>query len=228
MKTIVLSLGGSLIIPDKIDTSLLEKFKKVIEKHYKNYKFIVVCGGGAIARKYIESLKREHKNEKTLALAGIRATRMNASFMMQFFGKDANIILPKDMKDVENQLKKNKIVFCGALRWTPNATSDTTAAKLAQHTKSDFVNLTKAPGLYTSDPSKYKTAKLIPEISWKDFKKKALSMKYQPGQHFILDQNASKIIDKHKIKTYILGKDMNNLDKFLSNKKFIGTTIHDI
>ena len=38
-KIIVLSLGGSLIIPDKIDIEFLKKFKKIILKKEKNYKF---------------------------------------------------------------------------------------------------------------------------------------------------------------------------------------------
>ena len=49
--------------------------------------------------------------------------------------------------------------------------------------------------------------------------------RFTPGQHFILDQNASKIILKNKIPTYILGKDLKQLDNFLNNKEFIGTKI---
>ena len=50
-------------------------------------------------------------------------------------------------------------------------------------------------------------------------------MKYHPGQHFILDQHAAKIIKKHKIRTSIIGKDIKNLKKCLQDKKFIGTII---
>ena len=84
---IVLSLGGSLIIPKEIDYKFLKSFRKVLKKNYKNYKFVIVCGGGFIARQYINALKKQGKNEKELSLAGIRGTRMNALFVMQFFGK---------------------------------------------------------------------------------------------------------------------------------------------
>ena len=50
-------------------------------------------------------------------------------------------------------------------------------------------------------------------------------IKYHPGQHFVLDQSAIKFIKEKKIKTYILGKNMKNLDNLLNNKRFIGTTI---
>ena len=49
--------------------------------------------------------------------------------------------------------------------------------------------------------------------------------KFVPGQHFVLDQSTSKIIRKYKIKTYILGKELKQLDNLLSGKKFKGTII---
>ena len=39
-KVIVISLGGSLIIPEKINVKFLENFKKVRDKNKKNYKLI--------------------------------------------------------------------------------------------------------------------------------------------------------------------------------------------
>jgi len=224
-KVVVISLGGSLIVPDDIDYKFLEKFKKTIRKHYKNHKFVLVCGGGAIARKYISALSKEHKTHKEMSLAGIRATRMNARFMMQFFGKEANDTLPKSMVDVKNNLRKNKVVICGALRYADKETSDGTAAKLANYLDTIFINLTNVPGLYSKNPKKYKSAKFIPKISWKDFESLALKMKFKAGQHFVLDQSAATLIRKRKIPTYILGQNLNNLENLLKNKKFTGTEI---
>jgi len=53
MKTIILSLGGSLIVPDQVDVNFLKNFKKLVEKYVKrNFRFVIICGGGSIARKY--------------------------------------------------------------------------------------------------------------------------------------------------------------------------------
>ncbi|KKQ74676.1 MAG: (P)ppGpp synthetase I, SpoT/RelA, partial [Berkelbacteria bacterium GW2011_GWB1_38_5] len=82
------------------------------------------------------------KSEKELAFAGIRVTRMNAQFLMQIFGKEANDSLPINMEQVKSNLNKNNIVFCGALRYAVDETSDGTAAKLAHFLKTDFINLT--------------------------------------------------------------------------------------
>ena len=225
MKKIVISLGGSLIVPNKIDFKFLENLKKTLRKHYSTHKFIVVCGGGSIARKYIEALKKEKKSKYELSQAGIRVTRMNAIFMMQFFGKEANDALPKDMREVKNNILKNSVVICGALRFSENSTSDTTAAKLAHYLKTDFINITNVNGLFTKDPNKFKDAKFIPKVSWKKFQKMALKSKYSPGQHFVLDQSAATIIKKYKIPTYIIGKNLNNLENILKGKKFEGTII---
>lgn len=228
-KVIVISLGGSLIVPKKMDFNVLESFKHVLRKHYRTHRFVVVCGGGTIAREYISLIKHEKRSHKEESLAGIRATRMNAEFMMQFFGKDdANDKLPMDMEEVEDNLKKNNVVFCGALRYTAKSTSDSTAARLANKFNTNFINITNIQGLYTSNPITHpKTAKFIPRIGWEEFDKMANKRKYHSGQHFVLDQKAATLIHKHRIRTYIIGPHMSNLDKILSNKSFLGTLIEN-
>ena len=224
-KVIVLSLGGSLIIPDEIDIKFIKEFKKIILQNIKKYKFIIVCGGGNIARKYISALKTSGINEKLQNLSGISATRMNARFMNYFFNIDPEHGIPHTIKILKKYIKKQDVVFCGALEYKPNQTSDSTAAGIAKHFKTTFINLTNVWGLYNKNPHKHKNAKFISEISWKEFHKMANKNKYSPGQHFVLDQTASKIILKNKITTYILGKNLKQLDNLLNNKKFKGTII---
>ena len=62
-KVIVLSLGGSLIIPGEINLEYLKDFKRVILKNKDKYKFIIICGGGSIARKYIAALRASGMSE---------------------------------------------------------------------------------------------------------------------------------------------------------------------
>jgi uridylate kinase len=226
-RVVVLSLGGSLIIPDDINTKYLKEFKKTILKHVNKYKFIIVCGGGSIARKYIASLRENKINEKLQSLSGISATRMNARFMNYFFNINPEHGIPHTMKILKKYVKKQDVIFCGALEYKTNQTSDSTAAEIAKRFRTIFINLTNVSGLHDKNPAEHKDAKLISKISWKDFDKMASKLKFKPGQHFVLDQSASKIIMKSKIVTYILGENMNQLDNLLKNKKFKGTTIGD-
>ena len=227
-EVIVLSLGGSLIIPDKVNTIFLEKFKRVLLKNQKKYKFVVVCGGGKTARNYMSGIpymENAKRREFFQCLLGIASTRLNARFMTYFFGEDANEGIPHDMEEVKSLLRKNLVVFCGALRYAGEETSDSTAAKLARFFNSNFINLTNVQGLYEKNPKKFRGAKFIPEISHKEFYKMAKKIKYKPGQHFILDRKAAKIIKKYNITTYILGPDMKNFDNLLNKKHFVGTMI---
>ncbi len=224
-KVIVLSLGGSLIIPDDIDISFLRKFKKILLKNTGRYKFVVVCGGGGIARKYISALRKEGLSEKLQSFSGISATRTNARFMTYFFNKDSEYGIPHTKKALKKYLKEHDIIFIGALEYKPEQTSDSTAAELARIFKTDFINLTNVSGLYDKNPKKYKNAKFISRITWHEFDKMANQMKYQPGQHFVLDQTASKIILDNKITTFLLGQDTKQLEAVLRGRKFKGTLI---
>ena len=222
---VVISLGGSLIVPNEIDINFLGNFREIINKHREKYEFIIVTGGGSVARKYIQALREDGKSEYFQGLIGISITRMNARFLAYLFDKDANRGIPHSIKDIKTQLKKRNPVFCGGLKYKEKETSDATASKIAKHLGCNFINITNVEGLYDKDPKKNKGANLIKEISWEKFEKKANSIEYQPGQHFVLDQKAAEIIKDNKIKTHIIGKDTENLDKLLRHTNFKGTTI---
>jgi len=221
MKPIVISLGGSRIVPDKVDYKFLKKFKKLIQKH-KNKKIVICCGGGSTARTYIQPLIKEKIQRKKVDKVGIATTRLNAKLVTAFL-KISNPSIPITLQEVKTLLKKYNIVVCGGLK--PGMTSDGTTAQIAQYLKAEsLINLTNVKGLYTKDPKKFKKAKFIPKITYKDFQKFIDKLPNKPGQHFILDSLATKIVRKAKIKTIILGN-LRNLNKYLSNKKFTGTTI---
>ena len=227
-EVVVISLGGSQIIKNgEINNNFLEKFKKIILKHSKTRKFIIVCGGGSVSRMYIEGLRKAGKSDKLQSYTGISITRHNARFMSYFFGEDNEEGIPHTLEYLERMIKTKKVIFCGALEYKPDQTSDGTAAQIASHFNSLFINITNINGLYNKNPLEHKDAKFIPAISWNEFDKMANGFKFKPGQHFVLDQSASKIIRRNKIKTIIVGSNLNNLDKAISGKKFVGTLIYN-
>jgi uridylate kinase len=226
-RVVVLSLGGSLIVPEEVDVKFLRQFKKTILKNTNKYKFVIVCGGGSTARKYISALREVGINEKLQSLSGISATRMNARFMNYFFNINPEEGIPHTTKLLRKYIKKDNLVFCGALEYKPDQTSDSTAAGIARKFNAIFINLSNVAGLYDKNPAEYKNARFIPKISWADFYKMAHKQKFKPGQHFILDQTASAIIKRHRIKTYLLGKNLKELENVLKNRRFKGTIIEN-
>ena len=203
-QAIVISLGGSLIAEEKINTLFLKEFRKTIKKHLFDKKFIIVCGGGTTARKYIHSLKENKSDERLQSFIGIACTRLNARFMSYFFGFEQKKGIPYTTRTLRKYLKEKGIVFCGALEYKPEQTSDSTAAEIARKYKTSLINITNVNGLYNKDPTKNPDAKLIKKISWKEFNKKAKEIEFKPGQNFVLDQTASEIILKNSIPTYII------------------------
>ena len=71
--TIVISLGGSLIVPEEIDWKFVKEFKKVIEKGIASgYRFIIITGGGKTAR-------RDYRHAGPFADAGFGAGRLGGA-----------------------------------------------------------------------------------------------------------------------------------------------------
>jgi len=220
----VISLGGSQIFNGgEVNYKFLKNFKELIENH-KGHKFVVVTGGGSVAREYIFALRNLGQSERKQSLAGIAVTRLHAGLLMRLFGKKANHVLPKNMEKVKNLLKKNQVVFCGALRWKDKNTSDGTAADLADFLDCPFINITNVQGVYSANPKTNKNAKFIKRISWKKFNEMASKIKFRAGQHFVLDQVAANVILKERIPTYIVGS-LSAMDKVIRGKNFVGTRI---
>ena len=224
-EVIVFSLGGSLIVPDKVDYNFLHKFKVFINRLKIKCNIVIVTGGGKTARNYIKAVRSENLKHYFESLVGIETTKLNARLVGGFLNLSCRI--PDSLKEVKQELFNHNIVVCGALGFQPDMTSDGDAAQIAVYLKAKmFVNVTNVNGLYDKDPNKFKNAKLIPEISYKNFLNILNNIKYESGQHFVLDQRAAETIAKNKIKTVIInGKDFNNLWNFILNKKFTGTII---
>ena len=223
MKTYVISVGGSLIVPDKVDYDFLVKLRNTVNKLKRKYKIVVVTGGGKTARNYIEPLRRAGFNNEVQCLLGIKATKLNAMLVSNFL--KANKLLPDSIKEIKNLLRRYNLVVCGSIGFKPEMTSDGDSADIARHLNAELINMTNVDGLFTRDPRKFKNARFIPEISFKDFLKIANKIKFKAGQHFVLDKSAAVIIDRYRIKTTIL-KGLNNLERCINGEKFRGTVIH--
>jgi uridylate kinase len=219
METVVISLGGSVIVPDSIDYNLLKQFKKVVSADKR--KFVIVAGGGKVARNYISALKNEGASNSMQDLIGIEITRLNAKLVAGVLNLPFKI--PETCQQAKQQWKKQRIVVSGGFR--PGITTDGVGAEIAKAIGAKtFINYTNVDGVYTKDP-KLKGAKFIPEISYSQFNKMLAGVKEGPGMHFILDKHAAKIVEQNKIKVIILSG-MDNLKAYLEGRKFKGTVIN--
>lgn len=226
-KTIIISLGGSLIVPGEIDWEFLKKFKDLIEKQIeKGFKFIIITGGGKTSRKYQQAASKitELNNDDSDWL-GIHATRMNAHFIRTIFRKHAHPKINKNPHDLEDFQDFKESVFI-ASGWKPGNSTDLIAVLLAKYLGiKKIVNLSNIDYVYDKDPGKFFDAKKLENLSWKDFCA-IVGDKWDPGMNVPFDPVASKTAREEDIEVAIMnGNSLENLENYLEGKNFQGTTI---
>jgi len=224
--TYLISLGGSIIVPDEINIKFLKKFKKLILKYIKkNDRFIIVAGGGMIAREYQKAAKIIGGGEMSdFDWLGIHSTRLNAHLLATILRKYCQEKIITDPLGDKVDFKKKIIIGAG---WRPGWSTDFVCVNLAKRYKIKvIVNLSNIPYIYNKDPRRFKNAQPIKNISWRNFRK-IIDKKWKPGLNLPFDPLASKLAEKLKLKVIIIkGTDLKNFEKFLKNKNFKGTIIN--
>lgn len=223
-ETIIISLGGSLIIPEEIDVEFLKSFRSLILSQVeKGEKFVIITGGGKICRRYNDAAEEIVSPTKDdLDWLGIAATRMNAELLRVIFNEFAcsKIILdPNLVPEMEKP-----VIFGGG--WKPGNSSDLAAIQAAISVGAKkLINLSNIDYVYTKDPKKFSDAVKIEESSWSDFRK-LLPTDWEPGANVPFDPIAAQKAESVGIEVVIMnGKNISNLEKCLNNETFIGTKI---
>jgi uridylate kinase len=121
--------------------------------------------------------------------------------------------------------RQKQIVIAAGMR--PGASTDLRAVQLAKKVGAQkVINLSNIDYVYTKDPQKYKTAEKIKSISWKEFRK-IIPTKWNPGLNTPFDPVASKQAQYLKMEVAVIhGDRLNECDKYLEGKNFLGTLIH--
>lgn len=221
---IVISLGGSLIIPDDIDVDFLRDFKRVILSQIeKGKKFIIITGGGKICRKY-QIVAREISNPSSddLDWIGIAALRLNAQLFRVIFREYTH---PKIVKDPAEHIDLDKPVVIGSAN-EPGHSTDWDAVIMAKNVGAKkVINLSNTDYVYDSDPKINPKAKKFEQISWPEYRK-LIPKEWNPGLNSPFDPVASEMAEKEGMEVIIMnGKPIDNLAKYLNGEKFLGTVI---
>lgn len=221
---IVISLGGSIILPNKLDIDFLRKFVLIIREYVKKgYKFIIITGGGKICREYNDSLEQITKvTNEDLDWLGIAATRLNAELVRISFGDLAykKILLDPDL--IPNTEKP--IIIGGG--WKPGNSSDLAAVHVAIKVEAlKLINLSNIDFVYDKDPRVFPDAKIIKTSSWNNFRT-LLPDSWTPGFNSPFDPIAAKEAQAVGLELVIMnGKNIENLRNYLDGKEFVGTII---
>ncbi len=221
---VVMSLGGSIMVPDDIDHEFVKSFIKLILRHTeKGKRFVIVTGGGAVCRRYIDAAKKVRKlNTLEPDWIGVYVTRLNAEFLRILFGKHAYESIVTDPRKAVNS-KKPVIIGAG---WKPGFSSDYDTIRLAKTFGVKRVaNLSNIKYVYDKDPKKHPDAKPLANLTWREFLD-ITGERWSAGMNTPFDPLASKEAEKSGIEVAIMyGKDIDNIDAYLSGREFMGTVI---
>ena len=225
-KQAIISLGGSLIVPEDVDTEYLKQFRDFILKQLDNgWRFFIVTGGGAQARKYIKSAQEimgEKITKDDMDWLGIHATRFNAHLVRTIFRDQAQ---PSIITDPEkDKLSDAQIIVISG--WKPGWSTDFVASKIAQRVGAPYIiNLSNISQVYTDDPKKNPDAKPVEFMSWKEFRE-MIGDSWSPGMNVPYDPIASQLAEKEGQTVLVMnGKNLNSLKQLFTKGEFEGTIL---
>lgn len=228
-ETIIISLGGSLIVPEEIDVDFLRAFKSLIIKNVESGKrFVIDTGGGRTCRRY-QSVAREIANasREDLDWIGIATNNLNAELLRVIF---VGYACPKVFQDLrEEKLRESifqhPIVVGGALEPGHSSDFDSVLAARTVGAKK-IINLSNTDYVYDSDPKINPNAKKIEKISWTDYRDLIPKEWTHSGLNTPFDPIASKLAEEEGMEVVIMnGKPIDNLKNYLNGEKFLGTVI---
>ena len=227
MDTVVVSVGGSILIQDKDDITFIRKLAKVLIGKTTNHKLYVVTGGGRVAREYIRIGRELGASETYLDEIGIEVTRLNARLLITALGDNAYHVPAKTIDEALHAGKTHQIVVMGGLH--PGFTTDAVSAMIAERVNAArLVNATSVAGVFTSDPNKDPRAKMLKKMTFDELIKIVDKSEHAAGPNVVFDPLAAKIVKRSGIRTLICdGRNLPVLMSAIEDKDFIGTLISD-
>jgi uridylate kinase len=224
MKRIVISLGGSVLVPS-LDENHIRKYATILRDLGKEHRIYVVVGGGGEARRYIGVARALGIDESTADELGILVTRLNAALLAGTLREAAYPGIAESYRDAARFGESGKIVVMGGV--IPGQTTDAVAALLAERVQADLIiNWTSVEGIYSADPKKHPDAVKQSRLSPAELQAIIRGDRLDAGSNTVFDTLAAKIIGRSGIPLVVLdGRKAVDPRKAIRGKK--GTLVSD-
>jgi len=227
-ETVVMSVGGSLIVPDAIDTHFLTGLKNLIERQiaFSGRRFIIIAGGGKTARRYQDAAATVTElDPEDLDWIGLHATRLNGHLLRTIFRDSAHPEMITNPDDIIDVPKDSHLVIAAGYR--PGSSTDLRAVQIAINCgATKVINLSNIDYVYTDDPRKNPDAKKIENMIWPEFMK-LIPTEWNPGLSSPFDPVAARTAMQHGMEvTIINGQNIAEIENYLEERPFVGTRIH--
>jgi uridylate kinase len=224
MKTVVISLGGSILIP-ALEKNKIKEYVPVLEEIAAHHRLFVVVGGGGEARRYITVSRNLGIDEGTSDEIGILITRLNANLLIAALGDQAYPKVAESHAEAKKFAESKKIVVMGGI--TPGQTTDAVAAVLAERVgASVFINVTSVDGIYSADPKKDKKARRFDALTPRQLLEIVGKAGLGAGSNIVLDIVAARVVERSHIPLLVLdGRDPENLSRAILTGEYTGTVV---
>jgi uridylate kinase len=226
-ETIIMSVGGSLIVPGDIDTNFLSTLKAFITDQTTNHgrRFIMIAGGGRTARNYQDAAGAvTDLTSDDLDWMGIHATRLNGHLLRTIFRDIAHPEMITNPDDVQGISGEPQVIIASGYR--PGCSTDLRAIQIAELVgATKVINLSNIDYLYTADPRTNPDAVKIETSSWADFRA-LIPADWDPGMSAPFDPIAAAAAEAAHIDVALINGDRPEaLADYLAGEAFVGTVI---
>ncbi len=220
-RVLVLKITGKLFNDNNLINEYIELFKKLI----KDYKLVIICGGGKLAREYIERARELGVNSKYwLDHIGIIASRLNSYLLISKLYPQTYPKPVETLEELQYAVKSSDITILGGL--IPGQSTASVALEVAEALNVEQVIMASAiDHVYDKDPTKYVDAKAFNEI---DASKliEILEQETLPGEYALIDAHALKLAIRSGITIHVVYyRDPENVLRVLKGEN-PGTIIH--
>lgn len=224
MEKVVVSIGGSILVPGENDAEFIGKLAKMLKEVSKEVQLAIVCGGGKTARYYAGIAKDLGGDTYDQDILGIAATRMNAQLLMLALGDMPDAVIT-NAEDLAKASEPGKIVVMGGT--VPGHTTDAVSSMVAAAMRADrIINGTSVDAVYTADPRKDPDAKKITNMTIDDLAG-IVYKEHGASKSSVFDPLGVKLAKENNIDILIIdGRNLDELKNAILGKPIKGTFVN--
>ncbi|PUA31042.1 MAG: hypothetical protein B9J98_08010 [Candidatus Terraquivivens tikiterensis] len=223
---LVLKLSGHLISSgERIDHRLMAEYARLLRELYEGKgKWVVVVGGGEVARRYVEVARLLGADEVMCDEVATMITRANARLMAACLGDVAHQRIPTSTEELRELAVEGKIVVMGGLQ--PGQSTIAVAALAASIIRAErLIVTTDVDGIYTSDPKVDPNARPLPQVSLSQLSRMIAELPQTAGKYPLIDNLAIAVLQRSGIPCiYLNGRKLEDVKRAITGER-VGTLV---
>ncbi|MBR7152631.1 MAG: UMP kinase [Candidatus Methanomethylophilaceae archaeon] len=224
MEKVVVSIGGSILVPGENDSDFIGKLASMLSEIKNEVQIAIVCGGGKTARYYANIAKELGGDTYSQDIVGIGATRLNAQLLSLALGEMPDKV-PEDPEELASNSKPGRIVVMGGT--VPGHTTDAVSAMVAKALGADrIVNATSVDAVYTDDPRTNPDAEKILDMTIQDLEN-IVYKEHGASRSSVFDPLGVQIAKENRIDILIVeGRNLDELRNAIVGNDIKGTFVN--